>query len=101
MRYELDNHLHYYGDHYKYPHEFHGKKSESLLRIYIKHLFILYKIFQNRKSKAIGELILSNTYFTVNEELKNHDYNVYCPCWRMSYDRNFLSSYDLFRRSEK
>jgi len=101
IRYELDKYLHYYGDHYKYPHEFQGKKSESLLRIYIKRLFVLYKILQNRKSKAIGEMILSNAYFSVNEELKNLGYQVFCPSWRMVNDRNVLSSFNLFLRSEK
>lgn len=101
LRYELDNQLHYYGDHYKYPYEIQGKKNRDLIRTYIKQLLILFKIFQNRKSNTKGELILSNAYFSVNEELKYLGYNVYCPSWRMSHDRNVLSSLSLFQRSEK
>lgn len=101
IRYELDNHLHYYGDHFKYPHEYPGKKRESLLRTYATYIYIIYKIFRNRQSKRKGGLILSNAYFSVNEELKNLGYQVYCPSWRMVNDRNVLSSLDLFRRSEK
>ena len=73
LRYELDNHLHYYGDHFKFPHETHGKKNEILIRTYIKYLFILFKIIQNRKSNTIGEIILSNAYFSINNELNKNN----------------------------
>lgn len=101
LRYELDKQLHDYGDHFKYPYEFKRKKNGSLIRTYIKHLYVLSKIIQNRKSSANSDLILSNAYFSVNEELKNLGYNVYCPSWHMAKDRTVLSSFNLFLRSEK
>jgi hypothetical protein len=101
LRYELDNHLHYYGNHFKYPHEISGKKNRHLFRIYAKYFYTLFKIFQNRRSSEAGELILSNAYFTVNEQLKRLGYKVYCPSWRLSADRNILSNLDIFHRGEK
>lgn len=101
LRYELDKHLHYYGDHFKFPHEIHGNENRNLFRTYAKYLYSLYKIVQNRKLKSQENIILSNSYFSVNKELKNIGYQVFCPSWQMSPDRNILSSLDLFFRSEK
>lgn len=101
LRYELDNQLHYYGEHFKYPHEILGNKNGDLIRTYIKYLFILFKIFQNKKSNSNGEFILSNAYFSVNEELKNLGYQVFCPSWKMAHDRNVLSNFAIFLKSEK
>ncbi|HEY5123850.1 MAG TPA: hypothetical protein VIK14_08965, partial [Ignavibacteria bacterium] len=61
----------------------------------------LYKIIQNRKSLAKEDVILSNAYFSVNEELKNVGYQVFCPSWYMSHDRNIFSSLDIFFKSER
>jgi len=101
LRYELDNQLHYYGDHYRDPHEFLGNKNGNLIRKYIRYLFILYKIIRNRKSLVEGDIILSNAYFTLNNELEKIGYNVFCPSWKMSQDRNVLGDLDIFYLSEK
>lgn len=101
LRFELDNQLHYYGNHFKHPHEIHGNKNGNLFRTYVKYLFVLFKVFQKRKFTAKGDIILSNAYFSVNEELKNLGYQVFCPSWRMTHERNVLSNLDIFIGSEK
>lgn len=101
LRYELDAHLHYYGDHFKYPHEIYGNKSKNLFRSYVKYLFLLFKIIQNRPKTSHENIILTNAYFSVNEELKKKGYQVFCPIWQMSQDTNVLSSLDVFFKSEK
>ncbi len=101
LRYELDNILHNYGDHFKYPYEIQGKKNKIHFRRYLNYFITLFKIIRNSKSSQKSELILSNAYFTVDDELKKLGYQVFCPSWRMVNDRNVLSSFELFLKSEK
>jgi hypothetical protein len=95
----LDKHLHYYGDHFKYPHEIYRNKNQ--FRNYVKYLFALYKIIQNSKLPVQENIILSSAYFSVDQELKKIGYQVFCPSWQMSQDRNVLSSFDILSKSEK
>jgi len=100
LRFELDTHLHYYGNHFKYPFENSFSKKSNLLWSNLRYLYSLYKIFKNKAQGSLKEIILSNSYFTVNNELKNLGYDVFCPSWQMTQDRNVLSSYELFTRGE-
>ncbi|MES2590493.1 MAG: hypothetical protein V4608_01325 [Bacteroidota bacterium] len=102
LRFDLNQNIYYYGNQFKYPSEANFQKSlKSNIRKILKRLFIRYKIFQNKSIPTNKKLILSNAYFTVNQELKELNYHVYCPSWSMSADRNVLSDFKLFTSSEK
>ena len=99
LRFELDKHLHYYGEHFKYPHE--AKENRNLFRQYAKYLFLIYTIIQNRFQKNLKNLILSNAYFSINEELKKIGYDVFYPFWQLSKNKKILGNVDVFARGER
>lgn len=77
LKYELDQRIYYFGDHFKNPRE-KSFKSKSLIKQilidkYIKYLYLIKKIEVNKKR------IVSNAYFSINSELEKHNYNVLRP----------------------
>jgi hypothetical protein len=101
LRYELDKHFHYYGDHFKFPYEVNRNTGIDLIKTYIKLLFALTRIVQKRKSTETDKIVLSNAYFSVNEELAKLGYKVFYPCWQIGKDKNVLGSWDILVRIEK
>ncbi len=101
LRYELDKRLYYYGNHFKYPHEINDTQYKTQLFSYLIYLVTLYKISQTQKSEIKGEVIVSNSYFTVNDELKKLGYKVFDPSWQISRDGNVLSNFEIFFKGEK
>ena len=101
LKYELDQHIYYYGNHFKYPKEksYSGHKIKP--RTLIKHMYFGYQILKNRKIDATKKTILSNSYFNVNSELRKLNYNVFSPSWWMSSDRIVLTNLKLHLKSEK
>lgn len=101
LKYELDQNIYYYGDQFKYPKERYSAKSMQGLKRVAKRWFVSYKIIRNQHRTGDKKNILSNAYFTVNEELKKLDYRVFCPSWNMAADKNVLTDMDLFVSSER
>jgi len=97
----LTAHLYFFGDHFKYPLEVPSERIKNTHRKYLRYLFILYKIYQNKKTPAGKKIILSSSYFSVNDELKYLGFQVYCPCWEMTKDRDVLTSLNIFLSSER
>jgi hypothetical protein len=61
----------------------------------------LYKIVHSNSSKIEGDIILSNAYFAINEELQKLGYKVYSPSWRIIKNMKVLGDFDLFNMSQK
>ena len=101
LQFGLTEHLYFFGDHFKNPKEISSINFRYASRKFLKYLFVLYKIYQNKNIPAGKNTILSNSYFSINTELKNLGYNVYCPSWSMSPDRNVLTSFEILTAGEK
>lgn len=97
----LTEHLYYFGDHFRFPRERSSHDFTRSIRNYLRFLFVNYKIYQNRQKGAGNQIILSSSYFNVNQELKDLGYQVYCPSWEMTADRDVLTSRHIFSASEK
>jgi hypothetical protein len=101
LKYELDQHIYYYGNHFKYPKEkarpLITKKRSSLL----KFLFMAFQIIKNRKIDHSKKTILSNSYFNLNNELRKLGYNVFSPSWMTSSDRRVLTNFKLYMLSQR
>lgn len=102
LKYELDQNIYYYGDQFKYPRESNSKEYfKKNTRKLLMRMFAIFKIIQNRKIRTEKKVILSTAYFGVNQELKKHNFQVYCPSWRISRGNNVLSDFKLFISSER
>lgn len=102
LKCELDQNIYYYGDQFKYPRESNFKKSfKTNIRKLLIRLYALYRIVQNRKIPDDKKSILSSAYFSINQELKKFNYQVYCPSWQIKANDDILSDLNLFVSSEK
>jgi hypothetical protein len=101
LRYELDKHLHYFGNHFKNPLETDGVKFRNILKKNIRLLLLLYAFLKNKESNAEKNVVLSNAYFSINKELEDLGYQVYHPGWRLGYNDHFLCDLELLLRFEK
>lgn len=97
----LKEHFYFYGCHFRFPKERFSYNFIRLIKKYLRYLFIYYKIYQNRQANNGNQIILSSSYFSINEELKNLGFQVYCPSWEMTADRDVLSSRHIFLASER
>ena len=105
LKLDLDRRVYYYGRHFKYSSE--GgwllrdivflKIRDFIKEIYINSRIILNNIELNRK----GRKILSNSYFSVNSELKKFGFGVYSPSWCMNGDKNILTDYNLYNITKR
>ena len=104
IKYELDQHIYYYGNQFKYPKEkqedFVGKISKERIKkklgYYIALATYLFGPNLNNRKKNI----LSNAYFSINHELTNLNFNVYRPPWSIGRDLNVLANQKILREVE-
>lgn len=101
LRYELDKHIYFFGNHFINSYENEHVHNKFALRKYARILYCSIIIMQNSKINCNKMTILSNAYFNVNEELEKLNYNVFCPSWQMSKNRKVLSNFSLLLKSEK
>lgn len=101
LKYELDQHIYYYGNHFKYPKERLAGNKQGLVSQLKRDLFFALQMFKHRNIDHSKKTILSNAYFTVNSELRQLNYNVYSPSWWMASDRIVLTTPKIYRESEK
>ncbi len=86
IRYELDKHLCYYGQQFRYPREktcktFKNAIDNNAFDI-VGKMFYIYNIFSLlNKIKFDKKILLSNAYFSTNIELKKLGFHVYRPPW--------------------
>lgn len=101
LKYELDKRIYYYGDQFKYPFSPGRKKLPQLAKGVLKRVFITSKIISSSNKSATKPRILSSAYFTVNSELSSIGYDVFCPPWSITKDRNVLPDLELYEQSRK
>jgi hypothetical protein len=98
LRYELDKHVYYYGDHYKRSLEaVQESKVEKVKYVFKK---VISQVKRKASVKSIDKskpVIISNAYFNFNEELHKAGFVVIQPPWLFSrrdweyYDADILN----------
>ncbi len=104
LRYELDQLVYYYGEQFKYPKEktILKKPQEGFFKRILKTAFYFYQILSKKAEiSSNSNIIISNAYFKLNEELKNSGFSVFRPPWALNwslserdivlYDRNLVN----------
>ena len=104
IKYELDKSIYYYGGHFRRPKEFSGNYKAALWewlgRFYCEYRHI-FKILLKKSDTNTGKRIISNAYFTVNEELEGLGYNVYTPPWSLADSKNVLNDIRFYHICKK
>ncbi len=80
LKYELDKRLYYYGQHFSHPQESNYGRHQSIraaIKALLKNIYLFYLILKNKKSS--GRTIVSNAYFSVNQEIQKLGFKVLRP----------------------
>ncbi len=103
IKYELDQHIYYYGRQFKSPKERDisltgaiKRRINAILKHYVSLFFCIFRPNLNNGKKTI----LSNAYFSTNAELSKLNFNVYRPAWGISRDLKILVSREILREIE-
>lgn len=95
LKYELDQRIYYYGQHFKCPKEKSFSKDQKFLynlKYYLKTIYTFYLIFKTLKNNG-SKTIISNAYFSVNKKLADAGLNILRPIH--SLDRGKLTVCNL------
>jgi hypothetical protein len=101
LKQEFNFRIYSYGNQFKNPHENKKQKFSAVILQYLKSVYILLKIFLNKKVDNNKKAILSSAYFNVNDELSKLGFEVYSPSWYLKKDGNVLPNLSLFYSSKK
>jgi len=101
LKYELDQHIYYYGKQFKYPKEkqedFACKISKERIKIILEYCIVLAPYLFGSNLNNSKKNILSNAYFSINHELSKFNFNVYRPPWSIGRDFNVIVNQKILR----
>ena len=99
LKYELDQRIYYYGSNFISPKE-RIVTIKSFLRAILDRLDERYnlalKLLCGNRPHAGSNCIISNSYFSINDELKKIGYNVYQPVWSGVKSRDIIADPGLY-----
>ena len=95
---KLDEKVYSYGAQFKFPYETRKVKKFSL-GFYVRFIKILFTRHKIKKLK--GKSIVSNAYFSMNDELRNIGYSVMTPPWGFSRDSFTIPDLKLLKEYYK
>ncbi len=86
LKFDLDQRIYYYGQHFKYSNENLGDRITLMnwiiqKAIHVKKIINSFGSKRNFKPDLNLKSIFSNAYFNFNEELKKIGFNVFHPFW--------------------
>ena len=93
LKYELDKRIYLYGDQFRFPRERVRNADSFKRRIRKLRGDLLKRQKVKRAFRSVfpaAKKIVSNAYFSVNDELRKNGYMVYSPHWGDSHDSSFL-----------
>lgn len=102
LRYVLEGKVYYYGNHFLYPQEkTEGKESaRRRMKHVLRTIYAYYKL-SGKKGNNSGIKVLSNAYFTFNDELQSLGFNVLSPNWSFAKNsRNLFGNVPFHKATE-
>ncbi len=108
LAYDLAMQIYYYGGQFRSPAEdsFIVKRwLKTVLNNVLSECGFMFKALSKNRITTRKNNIISNSYFSVNDELKKIGYNVYQPFWRsgrfvdVSVDRKLVREFNGIRNS--
>lgn len=93
LQYEINKRIYYYGDNFSNSWEKVSFQKTGAKQIIERH----YKMLKSKPLKESTNLVLSNAYFTVNDELRKSNYEVVIPWWNLKKNGLYLRNYSFLR----
>jgi hypothetical protein len=103
LRFELDQNIYHYGAQFRHPKE----NRNPVRKLYdahfywdqLKYIHVLYRsLLHKQLPKNDHSLnIISNAYFSTNDELRKLGFEVCCPLWNISYEETLVADWDCFK----
>lgn len=91
LRYVLESKVYYYGNHFLYPDEKStGRESARRRMKHVLRTIYAYYRLSRKKNNSSGIKVLSNAYFTFNDELQDLGFNVLSPNWSFAKNSRHL-----------
>ena len=103
IKFELDKHIYFYGDNFDSPREKITTVKvllKTMLRDTSREYSNMLKSFTRNKPVSKTNNIVSNSYFSINDELRQAGYNVYKPIWCDGISHDVIFDVDLYRESK-
>jgi hypothetical protein len=102
IKYELDQHIYYYGRQFKYPRELLYDLTEIKKEIInaLKQYITLISCVVSPNLHNGKKNVLSNAYFSTSVELTKLNFNVYGPPWDIRRDLKVLVNREILRGIE-
>lgn len=99
LKYEIDQRLYYYGDHFKCPKE-RLSTPYSLFQIQLKYFLrniYLFCVSKNTFRNSNSKIIISNAYFSVNKKLSDLGFNVLRPVHNSTVGSPVAGNYKIIK----
>ena len=97
LEYVINHRVYHFGNNY-----INSWENQNLKKNRIKNfLILLYKKIKSKTFKSSTNLILSNAYFTVNDEIENNGFKIVIPWWAFKKTGFYLKDnkfVDLFEK---
>ncbi len=103
IKFELDRHIYFYGDNFNSPRERVATVKallKDMLRDTSRECSVMLKALARNKPISKTNNIISNSYFSINDELRQAGYNVYKPLWCDGKYQDAIIDIGLYRESE-
>ena len=101
LKYEFDRRIYHYGDQFKHPFNINSKNISQNLRRILKRGYLISKIISTSNKSICKPRILSSAYFTLNSELSEMGYEVFCPTWSLTKGKNVFPDLELYEGAHK
>ena len=86
LQYEINSRIYYFGNNFASPKE----RKISVKERSINFLSYLYRKVKTKSIKKSNNLIISNAYFSVNDEIKKNGFEVAIPWWTIKKGGSYI-----------
>lgn len=99
LKNELDQRIYYYGEHFKIPRE-NSLNYKSFLKKVLIENYALF-LYLTKRSKANNKRIVSNAYFSTNNELEKQNVNILRPIHQPVKNVALVGNYQLYKQFKR
>lgn len=99
LKFELDQRIYYFGEHFKHPRE-NPNKNKSLFKKVILDHYVAF-LYLTKRFNTNGKRIVSNAYFSTNSELEKQNYNILRPIHQPVKNAGLVGNYKLYEQFKR
>lgn len=99
LKYELDQRIYYYGEHFKYAKESELAISKTFkwrLKYFFKDIYTFYLLVRRAKLSN-KDIVISNAYFSVNEKIEELGFEVLRPMHSLVIGKKTVGNFKIIK----